>query len=255
MKEIALGLQQAIQYGVEEEANLPDGQQVQLRLDGLFDCLADTAEAGTLDAFARMQPTATGESVVMASIRVINGTTAALTIADLLELFNTNEGGDIDFQLNVDSYRGVNFHRLTPGDSDRDEGSRRIFGDEWSFYFGAGERTLWFVMGGDQALPAAHDAIDKILDPAAQQSLPDSAPFRFSMTMSEWIALFENPDRERRGFGKVMAETLEAGDDRIIADMTPKENGIRYRIRFEEGFVRLIGLALSRTFGLPVDDL
>jgi hypothetical protein len=72
--------------------------------------------------------------------------------------------------------------------------------------------------------------------------------------MSQWMAIFENPERERRGFGKKMAETFEAGDDKIIADMTPRENGIRYRIRFEEGFVKLVGLALADAFGIPLDQ-
>ena len=46
----------------------------------------------------------------------------------------------------------------------------------------------------------------------------------------------------------------DVGDDRIIADMTPKENGIRYRLRFEEGFVKLVGIALARTLGVPLDE-
>lgn len=257
LKEIAVGIKQLIdeqQSGedLEEEDPPSPADDILVRTDGLFNCLADTAEAGTLDGFARMQQTTNGTSVVMASVRVINGTTASVTIADLLEKLKADQGDDVDLQLNIETYRGVTFHRVTP--SDQDANSERVFGENWSMYFGAGERTLWFLMGGEEALIAVHDAIDKILDPASQQSLPDSAPFRFTLNMSQWMGIFENPERERQGFGKKVAENFEAGDDRIIADMTPKENGIRYRVRFEEGFVRLVGFAVARTFGIPLEE-
>ncbi len=250
LKEIALGLRLMLENN-EEVNPLPDGTVGPLRLGGLFDCLEQTAEAGTLDGFGRMQQTATGESIIMASVRVINGTTASITIADLLERLKAWEE-DVDIQLNADSYRGVNFHRVTP--PLQDDESKRIFGENWSLYFGSGERTLWFVMGGEEAIPAVHAAIDQILDPASQKTLPDAAPFRFTLNMSQWMSIFENPERERRGFGKKVAETFEAGDDKIIADMTPRENGIRYRIRFEEGFVKLVGLAVARAFGIPLEE-
>jgi len=252
LKEMALGMQQALEYEILETNPPPDGEEPQLRLGGLFECLAETAEAGTLDGFGRMQTTATGESVIMASVRVINGTTASVSIADLLQYVEDKDSDNQDIQLNADSYRGVTFHRVSPTTQDSD--SKRIFGENWSMYFGAGERTLWFVMGGEEAIPIVHAAIDQILDPASQKTLPDSAPFRFTLNMSQWMAIFENPERERRGFGKKMAETFEAGDDKIIADMTPRENGIRYRIRFEEGFVKLVGLALADAFGIPLDQ-
>lgn len=257
LKEIAVGIKQLLDEqqspeGLEDDAPLSPADDILVRTDGLFNCLADTAEAGTLDAFARMQQTANGTSVVMASVRVINGTTASVTIADLLEKLKATEGDDVDLQLNVETYRGVTFHRVTP--TDRDSGSQRVLGENWSMYFGAGERTLWYLMGDEQALTAVHDAIDKILDPASQQALPDAAPFRFTLNMSQWMGVFEDPDRERGGFGKQAADTFEEGDDRIIADMTPKENGLRYRIRFEEGFVKLVGLTLARTFGVPVNE-
>ncbi|MDC0262080.1 hypothetical protein OAK47_02540, partial [Planctomycetaceae bacterium] len=252
LKEIALGLQQSLEYSILEENPVPEGEAPQLRLGGLFECLAETAEAGTLDAFGRMQQTATGESVVMVSIRVINGTTASVSISDLLQYMDDQDSDNQEIQLNADSYRGVNFHRVTP--TDQDAGSIRVFGENWSMYFGSGERTLWFVMGGEEAIPTVHAAIDQILDPASQKTLPDAAPFRFTLNMSQWMSIFENPERERQGFGKKVAETFEAGDDKIIADMTPRENGIRYRIRFEEGFVKLVGLAVARAFGIPLEE-
>jgi len=251
-KEIALGLKQTLQYNQEQAALEGEATSEDLRLDGLFDCLAETAEAGTLDLFARMQQVSSDRAVIMASIRVINGNTAAVTIADLLELLKSRESDNVEIALNVDSYRGVNFHQLIP--TKQSENDQRIFGEDWSMYFGAGERTLWFVLGGEEALPTVHTAIDKILDPASQQSLPDAAPFRFTLNMSEWMSLFENPDRPRREFGQKVAETFAEGDDRIIADMTPKENGIRYRIRLEEGFVKIVGIAIARGFGIPLDE-
>ncbi|MBD3674622.1 MAG: hypothetical protein HUJ26_13955 [Planctomycetaceae bacterium] len=257
LKEIAVGIKQLIEEeqsvdDLDDSAPVSPADDILVRTDGLFNCLADTAEAGTLDAFGRMQQTANGTSVVLASVRVINGTTASVTISDLLEKMKARDGDNVDLQLNAETYRGVTFHRVTP--SNRDAGSQRVFGEDWSFYFGAGERTLWFLMGDEEVLIAVHDAIDKILDPASQQALPDAAPFRFTLNMSQWLAMFENPDREPGEFRQKVNETFEAGDDRIVADMTPKENGLRYRIRFEEGFVKIVGLFAARSFGIPLDE-
>jgi hypothetical protein len=109
-------------------------------------------------------------------------------------------------------------------------------------------------MGGEKAIPEVRKAIDHILDPTSQQDLGNTAPFRFTLNMSNWMKIWEDPERERRGFGKTAMENFEKGDDRIVLDMTTRENGIRYRVQLEESFVRLLGLAIARGFGIPLDE-
>ena len=125
-------------------------------------------------------------------------------------------------------------------------------------YFGAGDRTLWFALGGDAALPAVQGAIDKVVDPASRRDLAGTAPIQFSMSMSQWMGMWENPDREKRGMEKTMSENFAAGQDRLIIDVTPKENGIRYRIKFEDAFLRAMGFVgawqTDRMLGNPTDE-
>ena len=45
-------------------------------------------------------------------------------------------------------------------------------------------------------------------------------------------------------------ENFEQGDDQISVEMTTRENGIRYRIRLEEGFVRILGLGFLDGLGI-----
>lgn len=266
-KEMAVGVRQMIEQERQDALDNPDASAEQqaiyeanpVRLEGLFECLADTAEAGTLDGFFRFQGEEPGETVILAAIRVVNGARASETIGDLIQLIDArssasrpDNSSDTEITLNSDSYKGVTFHQIKP--TRKDEGMERTFGENVAFHIGAGERTLWFVMGGDKAMLAAHDAIDQILDPGSQPVVTNTAPFRFTLNMSQWMSLWENPERERQGFQKQAAETFEQGEDKIIADMTPKDNGIRYRIRFEEGFVKLIGIALARTWGFPLDE-
>lgn len=251
-KEMALAGKDLIAHQLE--TNPPEGDPVNVRLDGLFDSLADTADSGILDGFFRFQGENQGEVVVMAAVRVVNGQLASQTIGDLLMMAQAyNPSDNIEFQLNAEAYRGVNFHRVI-SDEPPDTPTKRTFGDNYSFYFGAGERTLWFVMGGDKAIPEARKAIDHILDPTSQQDLGNTAPFRFTLNMSNWMKIWEDPERERRGFGKTASENFEKGDDRIVLDMTTRENGIRYRIQLEESFVRLLGLAIARGFGIPLEE-
>lgn len=265
LKEMAIGIRQIIEHEREQALENPDATAEQqalfkdnpVRLKGLFDCLADTAEAGIIDGFFRFQGSEPGETVVLAAVRVVNGNRASETIGDLIKLTNARNSAngrnsDDEVQLNYDSYQGVTFHRIQP--STLPPAMERTFGEDTAFYIGSGERTLWFVMGGEKAIPAAHDVIDRILNPGSQPVVTNTAPFRFTLNMSQWLSLWADPERERQGFGKQAAETFEQGDDKIIADMTPKDNGIRYRIRFEEGFVKLIGIALARAWGLPLDE-
>jgi hypothetical protein len=259
-KEMAIGIRQIIEHQREQALENPDAPAEQktvyednpVRLEGLFDCLADTAEAGILDGFFRFQGSEPGETVILAAVRVVNGARAAQTIGDLIQLANAQDSDNTEIQLNYDTYQGVTFHRIQP--TRKPAGMERTFGENVAFHFGAGERTLWFVMGGDKAMPAAHDAIDQILDPGSQPIVSNTAPFRFTLNMSQWMSLWDDPERERQGFRKQAAETFEQGADRIIADMTPKDNGVRYRIRFEEGFVKLIGIALARAWDFPLDE-
>jgi hypothetical protein len=252
-KEMALALKDVITHQLD--TNPPEGDSVDVRVDGLFDSLADTAEAGILDGFFRFQGEQQGEVVVLAAIRVINGELASQTIGDLLQMAEaySNSPRETEILLNVEAYRGVNFHRVTP-DEPPDTPTKRTFGEDYSFYFGAGERTLWFVIGGDKAIPEARKAIDRILDPTSQRDLANTAPFRFTLNMSQWIKVWENPERERLGFRKTMSENFEKGDDRIVIDMTTRENGVRYRLQLEESFVRLLGLVITtQVLGLEAE--
>lgn len=237
-------------------AENPQTMDQTVRLQGLADTLLGTIEAGIFDGFFRIQMAESGEATLLASVRVSGGTRAAETIGDLLTLLQTVEGSDrVELQLNADQHQGVIFHRVKPVNQGADPMRRAFAGDdEINMYFGAGERTLWFVLGGKEAMPAAKAAIDRILDPAAQRDLAGTAPVQFSFSMSQWMAMWANPDREPEGMQLTMQENFAAGQDRILFDVNPKENGIRYRIRFEEGFIRAAGLGLSVPFDRMIEN-
>lgn len=48
-------------------------------------------------------------------------------------------------------------------------------------------------------------------------------------------------EARRAEAGRIFRDTMAEGDDRIVMDFRPSETGGRFRIRLEEGFVRILG--------------
>ncbi len=242
LREIITEGQKFIEIQLQEQEATKDKT---LRLSGLFAALNATVESGQLDGFFRVQRAESGQHSLLGGVRVMGGEQAAQSIGDILQLVGELEPGDVSVELNATEHEGVTFHRVIP--TRQDPMSQRIFGENWAMYFGAGERTLWFVLGGDEALPAVRAAIDQVVDPAAQRDLAGTAPFQFSMSMSQWIQMWTDPDRQRFDeFLETMTDNFAKGQDRLMIDMTPREDGMRYRFRLEEGFIRAMGLGITR---------
>lgn len=83
----------------------------------------------------------------------------------------------------------------------------------------------------------------KVIAAAAQETKPGNGGFQDPKS-SRLQA--QRPRRDRGG--QIIRETLAEGDDRIVMDFRPMETGMRMRIRFEEGFVKVFGRLLARPF-------
>jgi hypothetical protein len=71
-------------------------------------------------------------------------------------------------------------------------------------------------------------------------------PFQAVIRVSPWLQLPPEEDDsavERREFAE---QAFTKDSDALRIDLRPTENGVRFRIQMDEGFIRLIGLGVAR---------
>jgi hypothetical protein len=122
-----------------------------------------------------------------------------------------------------------------------------MFGEESALYFGTDNQALWFTVGGDDAIPTLRAAIDRIT--AGNDAGPrrgELAPFQVIVNLTEWININQS-DRDQPGrFAELALQAFEAdGSDIARLDARTLKNGFRVRVQVENGFLRLLGLAIA----------
>ena len=270
--EISRSLSQLPQDTPKDE--IPELESVR----GLFDSLRATIKAGHLDGFVQFFGNAEDKFVLAGGIKLVNGTAFGTGLAGILERA-AKFANDVEIEVGVASHAAVVFHRIT---GKRAVGGF-MYGDAPSLYVGTDSQTVWFALGSENALPTLRAAIDKVN--AGQLQAPDKeqAPFEFVMNMNHWVKIqaqaidaararaeearaaateaagrpgqpTPDPDsqgrnaRRQRGprFNELAGKAFEEpGSDVLHVDSRPIENGFRMRAQFENGFLRLIALAIA----------
>lgn len=252
---------------------------------GLFDSLRATTKAGHLDGFVQFFGNVEDNFVLAGGVKLVNAPAFGNGLAAILERAS-EFASDVEIEVGAASHGDVVFHRIQGDRASR--GDRTMYGGPPAAYVGTDSQTVWFAIGGENALPTLRAAIDKVN--AGQQVAPDKdqPPFEFVMNMNHWVKLgaktrdaameaarearekeaaaqaeaarkagrpvptqneAEEPPRGRRRgprFNELAAQAFEEpGSDVLRVDSRQIENGFRLRAQFENGFMRLIALAIA----------
>ncbi|MDA1163811.1 MAG: hypothetical protein O3B13_11970 [Planctomycetota bacterium] len=212
--------------------------------EDLFEALRTTIREGHLDGFVQFFGEPDKKFVLVGALRVMNAPAFGASLSNLLEQASRTSA-NMDVELGVDSYGDIVFHRLTGKDTNQRD--QALFGKTPALYFGTDNQALWFAFGGDDAIPTLRSAIDRVASGAGGPRRVELAPFQFVMNMKEWVRV-RNEDRDKpRPFADLALEAFKAeGSDVLRADAKLLDNGFRVRIQVENGFLRLLGLAISR---------
>jgi len=219
-----------------------DGQPSKIA-DGLLDALDATATEGHVDGFVRFSGEKPGDYVLVGGLKLATAKSAASSLSQILQRIEENPQLEA-VERNVDQHRGVAIHRLLGKNiRDRDE---RIYGGKPSLYVGIGSKVIWFAVGGNGAITELKKTMDQLAECAGNARQPAaSSPFRFTMHMGRWVGIGGREGRPRRG-GEFAKQAFAKGGDLLRVDIRPTETGGRFRIEMEEGYIRMIGLGLSR---------
>jgi hypothetical protein len=211
----------------------------------LFNALRETIKEGHMDGFVQFFGEPGEKFVVAGGVKIMNAGAFGAGLSNVLEQASRTSA-NMDVELGVDSYGDIVFHRLSS--KNRDRGDKRMFGEESALYFGTDNQALWFAVGGDAAMPTLRSAIDRVsTGNDAGPRRGELAPFQVIVNLTEWIHINQS-DRDQPGrFAALALEAFEAdGSDIIRADARSLKNGFRIRVQIENGFLRLLGLAISR---------
>lgn len=220
------------------ETGIADGQTNPI--DDLFSVMISTVQAGKLNMFVQFLGEPPGPYTLTGAFRLAETEKFTGAIKGILERLQGNKNLE-SVQLNVATHGDVTFHRIVPmmpgGAKDAME---RLYGKDFGLVIGVSADTLWFSVGSKDAIPVITDAIDKVAQGGVTGTT--SAPLQVVFHMSSWLALAEN---QERGFVAFAKEAFADGQDAIRADMSTMDNGMKFRLSFQEGWIRLVGKGIS----------
>jgi hypothetical protein len=261
---------------------LPDVANEGGAIDQMFKVLHATTDAGHFDFFLQFAAPDVRQFVILGGLKLVGGQAFGTALAQVMDSVIVNQqkhiaagtardADDAEITARAESHQGISFHKIAPRQTDRE--SERFFGGAPEFLFGASSRVLWFSIGAEDALPTLRDAIDTVAaSPPASREPGGNVPFQLTARVAPWLELPppEKPEPAAVGEGndentprveewrqrqydrqmqrRATAEEAFNDTDSIRVDAKPSESGIRFRITLDEGFVKLLGLVISREY-------
>ena len=239
-KEMANGMIEGAEIGLTER--LPE--EVTSSIKRLGDSLRATVEQGHVNGILQFVPLEDRKFVLIGGLKLVGSNAFGTALRDVFSVLNELEGID-SVDLDAHEHQNVVLHRLMGSDTDREQ--QRIYGGDPSVYLGSGNGVFWFGLGGDAVVDELDFAIDQYLASSATSGSSTTAPFQLVFRMLPWMDLpeRENADPLQR---ELASEAMSDGGDAVRVEVRPNENGLRVRMQFEKGFVRLLGLVISTQF-------
>lgn len=212
----------------------------------LFSPLIATVEAGHLNACIQFASPDGEEFALTGAVKIVGGETFARGLDGLLHEAESLENVD-SVTLNAANHRNVALHRLRATNASEED--LRMYGGHPDLYIGASSRTLWFGLGGADALPTLTASIDRLADATPEERARSTAPVQIVFRMAPWLRLPPKDDEDlvRRDLATM---AMEEGADAVRIDVRPNEHGVRVRAQFDSGFVQLLALLIAHQYDM-----
>jgi hypothetical protein len=207
----------------------------------LFAALNKTADTGHADAFFQFKTIPPERVALIGGLKVADGQKISVAARSILAQLKQNpEVGEME--LDIDSYKGVSFHRIGSRSDAVSPLNQRVFGAQPSLYIGFGSDVFWFAVGDSSALGAVKTAVDELATARATVGNRErGAPFQFVLNMSQWLDKMDASSP----FAQRVRDSFAGGADRLQVNIRPIDNGMRFQLRVEEGYLKLLGGAIG----------
>lgn len=208
---------------------------------GLLQSVNATVADGTLDFFVQLEGTPPGPFTLVGAIRISEADLFNIGVEDMLARI-TRKTSDIKaIEQRVAMQRGVMIHELKINNIP--EVAKHLFGEDYGIFTGIGNDAIWFSIGAENGLPALTNVIDTIAEaPIEETPVP---PAQFVLHLASLLGIAEPPDEQTAAIVERMRESFGADRGTIRADLLPIQDGMRARLTFDEGYIRLIGKSVA----------
>lgn len=210
----------------------------------IFDPLKAVVQEGNLDAFVQFRGDPEKKFVAIGAVEVPGAAGMESAVRELIDRVRAARPAaaeTFEVQYGAAEAGGVELHRITGGDVGED--GKKFWGDAPALYIGFDSDAIWAAIGGSQAVEVLNESITRVKEAGPTERNRAAAPVQIMITANRWVGLdddAENTDLAREAF--------ENGDDTLRMDFRPTEKGGRLRIEIEEGFIRLLGLGVSKRY-------
>lgn len=235
MKEMVMEIMSVAES--EIVADMKDDEGDPTPIGKIFESLRETAEAGQVDLFSQFFIYPGGQFVLIGGMKLASGHKFGNAVADLMNRLDSDPNV-AELDVNMGSHGGVTFHRVRGTKSRRQD--ERLYGGKPALYLGGSSKAIWYAVGGDNALTSLKLAIDQVSQAQIEVTRPPDAPLQFVVNMSTWLSKMGDGQ-----FAELAKASFKEYPDALRLEARPTEKGGRFRLEFDEGFLRLLGLAIS----------
>jgi hypothetical protein len=229
-------IRQTASREIQNDADLPNQQArdaAQQLLDGLFEGITKTVQAGTVDGALAVN-LAPGSLTALIGARVSEGAQLEELLKKLDELAK-EDAAYPGINFNADEHAGVQLHTM---DVELPEGeqARQVFGDQLNLVVGTGPSAAYFA-AGKEALAQLKNAIDRSAS-ADDATVP---AFRLKVSVGQVVRFIASV--EPNPIVASLAKDLEssAGTDNLLVLVGKSDDAVSYRIELQQGVLQAIG--------------
>lgn len=224
-------------------------------LNGLFDVIDATIVGGKIDGGLAVKVSPKSATLVAAST-IADGAKLDELIKTVLKQFGDEmplvaKGTKLDYK----EHAGLKLHKISvPVDALGDETGKAkgLLGDTLDVIVGIGPKTACVAAGRD-----AEKLLVEVIDKSKAESGKSVPPFFFATSVGQLFklasALGDMPP-QAAAIEKVLQQS--AGKDRLTATASEIPNGMKVRVEFEEGILRVLGsIPMLVMGGGPMPDM
>jgi hypothetical protein len=220
-------------------------------VEALMDPLKATMEDGHFDLCIQFRATEPEKFVLIGALRLVGSEAFGSGLRQTLEALQGDENLEA-VQLDAETHQGVAFHKLQGRNTPNVE--QQIYGGKPTVHVGSGQRAVWFSVGAEGSFAELKRAMDTVLEANASgtANAPGgalrSAPFQAVFRVTPWMRI-PPPDGDNGAARReLVGEALQKQNDAVKVEVRPTETGLRVRVALDEGFIKLLGLALARQY-------
>ncbi|WP_417381029.1 hypothetical protein [Gimesia sp.] len=234
----------SVQFLTEEE-RLQNTNSVQQ----FFSPVKTMVDKGHIDVFAQLVSTPTKKFALIGGIKVAPSSNLPAALLDIINRIDQLPDNKAHIFTNAETVQGIALHQLQPETKTADDRQQRFLGGVPSLYIGADNEVIWFAMGTEIAVAALNEAIETIntATPEARKE-QRTAPMQMEFHIRPWLNLFSEAEIQESGVMKILDSAFQKENDLVLVTTQPTETGVRTRLQFDEGYLKLLGIAISKQF-------